>query len=118
MPGNEPPTAEDYVSPVTTSSSGTSAPNAPKRSKRSPDKQEQAAQRKAAAARAQRGRRAIVNALELLLPAIDDLPTADALKACCEILRRVSTKAASLSIDNINERTQQLELFQTQRETA
>lgn len=59
---------------------------------------------------ATRARRTIANALELLLPAIDDMPTADALKACCEIMRRVSQKAANLSVQNIAELTQQLTL--------
>lgn len=100
--------ADDYVSPATTSSVGTRERKTPKPSKPSPAKPDPRTQRAANAQLAQRGRRAIVNSLELLMPALDDLPTADALKACCEIMRRISDKAAKLSVINLNENLHQM----------
>lgn len=35
-----------------------------------------------------------------MMPALDDMPLSEGLKACCEILRRVSAKAAALAATN------------------
>lgn len=118
MHGTNSADGPDFVSPVTTSSPGTSDRKTRPRSRRSPAKQELKAQREAARAIGQRARRTIVNSLELLLPAIDDLQTDDALKACCEIMRRISQKAATLSVRSIAEHEQQLELFPLEAESA
>lgn len=112
MSGNELPTVRAVVSPATTSGSSTSAARTQARSEHSPGKRELQAQSNAARERATRARRTIVNALELLLPAIDDLACADGLKACCEIMRRIGAKSAQLSVLNIRERTRQLSLLE------
>lgn len=97
MSGNELPTTGMHGSPVTTSSLGTSALRTERLSERSRDKQERRAQCKAADAAAKKARRTIANCLELMMPALADMPDELALKASCEILRRVSALAATIA---------------------
>lgn len=97
MDGNELPTVRGHASQATTSSYGTSARGTRPRSARSHDKPASPAQRKAGAELAKRARRTIANALELAVPAVDDMPLTEGLKACCEIVRRFSAKAATLA---------------------
>jgi hypothetical protein len=52
------------------------------------------------------------------MPALGDMPCADGLKACCEILRRISIKAAELSATNLRDQIVQLELLPEDEEAA